>query len=152
MLSGAYMSYQLSGNDASTMRAGDLVPYLNYTKLDLTSEVDSVNGESSYTCGVGTRVCYHLHNGGVLYYWGQDGFCNGTPTAVLYTFDPEPGYSGLTTGSGKAVRFYIYLNGRLTTESNLDASTKWNSTTTGTTCSKNRSAIPSSDPAWFSWN
>ncbi len=149
MISGAYQAYQLSGASTTVMRTQDLTAYFNYASIDTTSQVDDVPGGTSFNCN-GGFPCYRLHNGGVLYYW-TDNFCNGTPTAIAYGFDPDGVYSGTTNGTGKAVRFFLYNNGGLRTEGTLLSNTVWNNTGTSN-CNYNRSAIPASDPSWFSWN
>ncbi len=148
-IAAAYQAHKLSGADVSIMKAHAITSYLNYVSLDSSSFVDSLPGTLSYTCGTGGRPCFRLHSGAVLRYYG-DNFCNGTPTGIPYEVDPDGVYSGTTNGPGKAVRFFLYSDGRITTEGTLATATVW-SADGSSTCGFSRSAIAASDPAWFTW-
>lgn len=152
MLTSAFEQYRAANPDVSTMRTGNLTPYLNFVSVDTGSStlVDNIPGSGSFTCS-STIPCYKLHNGGTLYFWSADGFCNSgsDPTGVTYAFDPDGIYSNSTAdGPSKAIRLWIYSDGTIRTEGTLKSTTRWNSSG-GQTCNQTRSAIPSNDPLWF---
>jgi prepilin-type N-terminal cleavage/methylation domain-containing protein len=147
-ISTAYQMYQYAGGDTSSMTTTQLAQYFNYIQKDTSSSlIDEVYTKNSITCMSG-NPCYRLANGAVIHHWG-DTFCIATNTAIPFDVDPDGSYSGSTNGPGKSVRFFLYKNGRLTTEGTLLSNTKWSGS--GGTCDQTRSALPASDPPWFSW-
>lgn len=147
MISAAFQQYQGTGGDTSSMNATQLTQYFNYIAIDTSSLIDDVGTGSSISCGSSTP-CFKLASGAVLHHWG-DNFCNAKPTGIPYDLDPDGVYSGTTNGPGKSVRFFLYNNGRLSTEGAIDTNTQWG--TGGSGCAHTRSAIPANDPSWFSW-
>jgi prepilin-type N-terminal cleavage/methylation domain-containing protein len=148
-ISTAYQLYQNAGGDTTTMSTTQLAQYFNYIQKDTSSSlIDEVYTKSSITCQLG-KPCYRLANGAVIHHWG-DNFCNVANTAIPFDVDPDGTYSNTTNGPGKSVRFFLYKNGRLTTEGTLLDNTQW-SGNGAATCDQNRSALPADDPPWFSW-
>lgn len=144
----AYQAYRFAGGVTTTMNAEALSSYYNYVSVDTSSVIDLPNGAGQFTCN-GVTPCYRLHNGAVLHSW-RDNFCNGSPTGIPFEVDPDGVNSGTTNGPGKAIRFFLYSDGRITTEGTMASNTRWANDGTGT-CSFTRSAAPSVDPTWFQW-
>ncbi len=146
MVSAAYQQAQLAGVVNSNTRLSDLLPYMNYSKLDTALVVDSIPGWAGDTCS-GSRPCIILHNGAVLLI--EDTYFNGTNTTncVQFLIDPNGKQDILTTadGPGKSIQFNMYYDGFITTR----GQSKPNSCHSGY-C--NYGGNPVYDPAWFSWN
>jgi type II secretory pathway pseudopilin PulG len=146
MVSGAYQQYQVAqGAVPATAKFSDLTPYMNYVKVDTTSQLDDhVGANNNFDCS--GRLCLRLHTGGVLFtQYDSRSFGGTSPTnAVLLYFDPDGTRTGTSTdGPGKSVGFFLYYNGAVTSRANVRPGTADSSVTHG--------ASPSADPSWFSW-
>jgi prepilin-type N-terminal cleavage/methylation domain-containing protein len=147
-VSGAFQQYKATGADLSVMNASALNSYINYLKLDTSTVIDNVSPGTSNNFS-SADPCFELANGAILHHYG-DNFCNAAKTAIPFDVDPDGVYGGTTNGPDKSVRFFLYSNGHITTEGTLDAGTQW-AGNGSSTCGYTRSAIPASDPSWFSW-
>ena len=67
-VSAAYQQLKLnSGVDENTV-FGDMTPYINFVKVDSTSQIDWYNNLGGpLSCGLGPFRCLLLHNGALLY-------------------------------------------------------------------------------------
>lgn len=129
----------------------DLTQYMNYVKLDTTSQIDQINyNAGAYPCDATTR-CLMLSNGAALNYNHGEPFSGtGALDSLQFTVDPDGKVTqsgSPVSGPGKSTTFFIYYNGRLTT---------YGSCAVGTTTSWNNAAAlscpqPGADPAYFSW-
>jgi len=156
MIVGAYEAYKKDNGYEGTpdpatignMVITDLIPYMNYTQQYTGGLIDDRPGGTLFDCS--TDTCYQFANGMILRMRSNRKFCNDTTlTALPFYFDPDGVYSGSTADSpGKAVNFYLYLNGTLRTRGSITASTcvKQGATQTAD------NPVPAEDPAWFGWN
>ena len=129
-----------NGLSASTTM-GNLTPYMNYVKLDSTSVVDDVGG-GTFTCSsVASGTCLILHNGAMLWYWNSVNFAGtGTSNALFFKLDPDAVASTTT-----AIDFFIYTNGKVRSEGEIDPNT----------VSSDATRFPNTglNPSWWSnWN
>jgi type II secretory pathway pseudopilin PulG len=147
-ISDAFQKYRNSSGASAYATTTDLTQYFNYIKMDTSSLIDDLTTSSSITCSA-SDPCFRLANGAIIHHWG-DRLCVSSNTAIPFEVDPDGNYSGTTNGAGKSIRFWIYSNGRLTTEGALSTNTQWAGGGT-TTCDHSRSATPANDPTWFSW-
>lgn len=144
MFSSAYQLYRLDNTVAATTGVKDLTPYMNYVALDSISSIDDVPGYGSKSCN-SPYLCLKLHNGGMIQYNTAENFSTlGTSNVINIMFDPDGVYSGSTTGPSKGIRFFIFVNGRLTSWSGTDSNTRSSESTWN-------GPFPSRDPSWFSW-
>ena len=145
MVSGAYQAYKQQNTPTNSTSTTNMTPFMNYVVLDTTSVIDSKQTQTTTACSAGT--CLRLHNGGMLRY-------NSTPfnavssstSALEYLFDPDGKVTdGTTNGPGKAVNFFLYVNGRIVDRGNSDPNTY---------ASGNNypAADPTTTPPWFSWS
>lgn len=151
-ISGAFQTYKQNHEVTANTKVGDLTPYINYVKIDSTSELDEITGGTSFQCGAltgggwGTLKCLKLHNGAVLEYGETvrfDGVTNNN--ALVFYLDPDGVYSGSATGTGKSLVIFLYANGRVTTYGNIAPGTVNNTNTSPF------SPTPSAEPSWFNW-
>ena len=148
-VSGAFQAYKTNHEVTANTGARDLTPFMNYVRLDSTSELDDTPGGSYFQCGVvgglfGTLTCLRLHNGAVLEYGTNVEFGGVSNTnAIFFYLDPDGVYSGSTTGEGKSLVIFLYANGRVTTFGNVTAGTANNITS--------YNPNPANDPSWFRW-
>lgn len=118
----AYEQYGAENNGIpATLTAKDLVPYMNYVKLDTTSVIDQRYGGWSRNC-TSLNPCLRLHNGGVLlmqgdYRFGQKNKNNFVPI----WFDPDGVNNPSTTGQGKSIVIDFHYDGRLVQSTNRQA-------------------------------
>lgn len=90
----------------------DLTPYINYVYIDTSTPIDDWQTSTSWGCDSTIR-CLVLHNGARVAL-GNAPF--GTTSGIrIIQVDPDGVYGGTTNGPGKAVPFYLYYNGRVTT-------------------------------------
>jgi type II secretory pathway pseudopilin PulG len=139
MLSAAYSQYQLNGTISSNTNGQALTPYMNYVKVDTTSNLDPRPGGSARDCNDGGSVCLRLHNGALLWIpitrFGGTGALN----AFFVHLDPDR----TNTGTADSVTLMLYYNGRVTSRANVAA---------GTADGGGGTYTPGSyDPSWFSW-
>lgn len=150
-ISGALQAFKLENTLTNTTGPGHLTPYLNYVAVDTSSTVDALNTTAtSYSCA--TARCLKMHQGGVLLYW-NDSFCGTTTTnAISFLYDPDGTYSGSTTGTGKAIGFLLYADGRLQTYAYYGPLAYGPSSGTCTVDQATTVINPNLDPSWFSWD
>lgn len=148
MLSAALANYKATNTVTASTTAGALTPYMNYVKVDSTSQFDYENGSTTGDCGSGTDVCLRLHNGAILNYAPSSRF-DGTNTtnAVYFYLDPDGVSSSTTNGPGKSILLWLYSNGSIKDVGNALSNTS--TYFAGSTHTYN--ATPASVPAWFSW-
>ena len=151
MVSAAFQAYQLNNTLSASTNITDLTPFFNYVSIDTTSTYDTVyNGTGAQTCGnAANDYCLRLHNGALFNYHNNTSF-GGTNTTNGLWFALDPDGRVTETGSpfngrGKQVVFWLYFNGRITTEEHCPAGTSA-SNWTPATCPET-----SSNPDWFSW-
>jgi prepilin-type N-terminal cleavage/methylation domain-containing protein len=142
MITGAYDAYRLNNAVTATTRPADLTPFMNYVRVDTASIIDYYPGGSSSNCSA--DQCLKLHNGAVLWYLSGVSF-GGTANinALYFQVDPDGRYCGGTSCEGKAVRFFLYYNGRLSNYGAISSGTVSSDAT--------RNPDPTRDPSWFSW-
>lgn len=143
MLSNALEEHRRHGQLTASTRSSDLTPYINYVKIETSDDdncgMDAVGSSTStYGCGFLTSnhfVVLRLHHGGLVRFPSNDPF-NGTAAtnAIRFFLDPD----GKPTGTGGAVGFFLYYNGRLTTQAH---------------CHPSYAGCPyvNSDPSWLKW-
>jgi prepilin-type N-terminal cleavage/methylation domain-containing protein len=139
-IAAAYQQALLAGTVTTNTTPGDLTPYMNYVSVDTTSSVDWQYTGSTTDCT--TVRCLKLHNGGILHYTSIHFYGTNTTNAIYFYFDPDGTTDGTTTNAGKAVLFFLYYNGRITSWSNAAANTSANGATYGPL---------QVDPPWFKW-
>lgn len=143
MMKGAYAQYQLQATPTSSTGIQDLTPFYNFSEVVTSGLIDEREGLGSENCATAGRVCLKLHNGATLMYFTTVSFAGtGTNNAIWFLVDPDSTYSGSTSGEGKAVKFWLYYQGRVTSQGLIN---------TGTTYSLGVSN-PVADAAWFSWD
>lgn len=148
MIVAAFQIAQTNGTVTTGMKPSDLLPYMNYTKLDTSSTIDqeySSMAGATQSCSTANK-CIQLHNGGVLLFFDDGGTFGGTSAtnAIYLDFDPDLANTDLTTtGPGKAVEFVLYYNGRLSTHWQMHSSTSSSSGPRGMDISAN--------PSWMKW-
>lgn len=114
-ISAAYQQYILANGPSSSVSLSSLTTYLNYVALDSTSIIDSGLNNTSLNCS--SWKCYRMANGSTLAFDAGQTFGATDSLAVSYFYvDPDGAYSGTTNGNGKSIVFFLYYNGRLTTQ------------------------------------
>ena len=147
MVSGAYQNLKLNQQVTGATTPGDLVPYMNYVKVDSTTSIDNIPPSGSFSCSVAIQACYLLHNGGMLWYRTDRTFGETSSTsAIEYGIDPDGEVTGVAGDTGKAVQMISYANGRLRTYGTIEPNTKFGGAA-GT-----YNPDPNNDPDWFSWS
>lgn len=145
MVSGAFQQYLMNNTLSASTTSGAITPYINYVSVHTAGLIDDTPGSTSRDCSDTTNfICLKLHNGGVLWFEKTTSF-SGTSTtnALFYMFDPDSTYSGSASdGPGKSLGFFLYYNGRMTSQAKLVPGTASSAFTWSTT-------YP--DPSWFSW-
>lgn len=114
-ISAAFALYKQTNTPDANTSTTQLASYFNYVKLDTTSLMDHVTGQSSLDCQYAVPGCLVLHNGGYLYPGGSTFGQVLSNNYIHFHFDPDGRYSGSTTGTGKAISILLYFNGRVTT-------------------------------------
>jgi prepilin-type N-terminal cleavage/methylation domain-containing protein len=138
MISGAYQQYSLHNTVTAATKISDITPYMNYVSVDTTTTVDYEQGGSTVQCW--PLICLRMHNGGILFFDGNDNFCGTNATnAVIFYFDAD------ANGPNKSVVFYQMATGRLQTWGQLSSTVY-----SGGACSP-ISQLAGTDPPWFSW-
>jgi prepilin-type N-terminal cleavage/methylation domain-containing protein len=142
----AYQAYALKQPVNGNTAWGDFLQYVNYVKKDTVSIIDSNPGQTSLDCS--SWDCYRLHNGAIIAsYTGFNYSTTDNLTTIYFYLDPDGKYSGSTTGPGKSMVIYIYINGKVTSMGALAPGThdSWGGNyPTGTDATY--------DPTWFRWN
>src|SRR5262249_45092855 len=59
-VSDAYRSYQLSNGVSGSFGIFNLTPYLNYVRIDSTTTIDDIQGNTTLTCGALFLNCLQL--------------------------------------------------------------------------------------------
>jgi prepilin-type N-terminal cleavage/methylation domain-containing protein len=120
MISSAYERYRMANATVSTtVDMIDLFPYMpNYVQNhagDASIVIDNRYGTGTITCSNPGNPCLRLHNGGVLYLWGNDFNGTASTNAVLATFDPDGKVTsdGSAYTEGKGMHIFIYYDGRV---------------------------------------
>jgi prepilin-type N-terminal cleavage/methylation domain-containing protein len=138
----AYQAYKENNVPSSTTTFADLLPYINYVRVDTTSTIDDDNIPATSTTFSATRICYLLHNGAIISpaniatYPSFNG--TGSLNAIFLVVDPDGKYGG-----DRAVTLWLYFNGRVTSNANV---------LPGTTNSYLWSGGGWPDPDWFKWD
>jgi type II secretory pathway pseudopilin PulG len=147
MVTGAYQRYQNEVGATAATGIQDLTPYMNYVAANITTIVDDKQTLGTYTCAsVPAAQCLRLHSGAILRYGTSAGYYFGgtnTTNAIWFDIDPDGTTDGTTNGPGKAVEFWMYYNGRLSTFGTIASNTCYNGGCANPT--------PTLDPPWFSW-
>jgi len=140
MISGAFQQAQMAGIVNSSFSSSGLVPYLNYVKLDTSSNlVDAHPTTSSASCSA-AGPCLILHNGAVIQMFNASFSGTNTTNTIEVRIDPQGNYSGVAD----SLQYEIYYGGRLTTRGQaLSGSVNSNSPGYG--------PCAACDPSWFSW-
>jgi len=145
MISGAYSQYQVDATATSATTAADFTPYMNYVWVDTNAAHtidDSYNAGTDVDCD-NVHICLKLANGSVLMYFTPSFGGTNATNALQFHIDPDGVVTdGTTNGPGKALDFWLYYNGRITTNENM----------TPNTCTSFSCYNPGTDPPWFSWN
>lgn len=147
MVSAAYQLYKQQNGASTTAGIYSLTPYLNYVAVDTSTTIDYPQTLGTITCGsVSYAQCLKLHNGAMLRYGDSSFTFGGSNTTNGIWFDIEPDGIANGTTNGKAVQFWLYYSGRITTYSTVDDPTcmGWG----GSACVH---PTPAYDPPWFSW-
>lgn len=147
-ISEALSQHRLAGKLSASTRPTDLTPYFNYVRVETSGQVDYAYTQNQTDCSA-TKPCLRLHNGAVLYAYGDN--CFGGTTGnhhIWFGFDPDGKYSGTTNGPGKSMHFLIYYSGQLmgTGDVKPGSRTDW-----GCDGDEAQGANPSFVPPWFSW-
>jgi prepilin-type N-terminal cleavage/methylation domain-containing protein len=141
MVLAAYEQYRAANPTIpTTMTPVDLLPYLNYTSIDTSSNYDGFKGESDRTCSV-TSPCLNLHNGGKLQLLGSAFTGNTALHAFAVQFDPDGTANESTTnGPGSSLKMFIYYSGQIKSRGTIYPNTlsNWGVYNPG-----------DSDPDWF---
>jgi len=144
-VAGAYTLYKQNYTLSSSTTFGDLTPYLNYVKLDSSGAlIDDLYTHSTADCDTGSfHYCLRLHNGATLMYFYDNFGGTGTTNGIFFNVDPDGMVTdGTTNGPGKAIQFWLYYNGRISSSAQIVANT----------CSSSGCHSPGSvDPPWFQW-
>jgi len=144
-IAAAYKAYVHNNGASSAISLSSLTTYLNYTAVDTSSLIDSYPGQTSLNCS--SWACYRMANGSILAFDAGQTFGATDDLAISYFYvDPDGVYSGSTTGNSKSVVFFIYYNGRITSQETAAAGSHdvW-----GTIY--NPATQVGKDPAWFRW-
>ncbi len=148
MVLNAYEAYRLNNTVDATTTLGDITPYMNFVRVDTSTLIDHVYGHVSTTrsCSNAANLCLKLFSGATLRTSAPSGvlFCSPASSARWFQIDPDGVVTDVVptaTGTGKAVGFLMYPNGRLTPYDNaLDP-----------TCGNASSVYATGTPSWFSW-
>jgi prepilin-type N-terminal cleavage/methylation domain-containing protein len=157
MITTAYERYKIAnGSVPSTLKADDLMAYMNYvSKLPTTQQLDVHATAATYSsCAGGTAGnqpgnCYKLHNGAAL--WADTAsYFGGTTTsnAIYFRFDPNATYDGAVSDApGMGMQLALYYDGYIKTRATLRPSTAYYNITSGAL--KYESSAGTEDPSWF---
>ncbi len=146
MLTGAYQQAFNTGLIDGSSNSSTLSPHFNYSSIDTSTTIDDVKWNGSLTCSGGSP-CYKLHNGGIL--MGRAGFVGTTTTdAMIFVFDPDGRYGGSTLGPSKSVQFFLFYNGRISTQGKYQTTGSLRSTIGVWAAGAGFWAL---DPDWLSW-
>lgn len=144
-VSAAYQNYIGSNGISASFSLNSLTSYLNYVSLDTTSLIDSYPGTTSLNCSAWR--CYRMANGSILAFDAGQTFGATDALSISYFFvDPDGVYSGSTTGNDKSIGFFLYANGRITTQETAAD----NSHDVWGTVYHPASQV-GKDPTWFQW-
>jgi prepilin-type N-terminal cleavage/methylation domain-containing protein len=137
-----YSAYKMTNLPSASFSTKDLTPYLNYIKLDTsTNNAFDFPYPGTGDCSA-SSPCIYLHNGAVVQLYGNT--FNGTASTniVWFLVDPDSSRTGSPAGGGLEVA--LYYNGRVAT---------WATLTPGSQCSwGSYDPDPYGDPPWFNWN
>ena len=142
----AYQQYRLDNASVTTsMTIADFwEEYGDYVSIETSGSVDDKNNQTDLTC-TSTNRCYKMRNDATIWMVSSRPFGNTENTnAISFRVDPFEGYSGTTTGSEKAVQFFLYYNGRLKSRNNVDPNTY--------VASSSYSPGTTHDPDYWSWD
>jgi prepilin-type N-terminal cleavage/methylation domain-containing protein len=150
MVAQAYAAYRGKATPTSSTRFADLTPYMNYVKWDNSAAtiVDNVYGSSTVNTdcgGASNRWCLHLHNGAILTYFQISFGGTANTNAIYFQVDPDGVAQSTANGPGKAVQFFLYYNGRITSKAYIGADDASSSGNLG-------GPRPDREPPWFSWS
>lgn len=149
MMLSAYENYKTANaGSAWSTKIFSLTPYMTYLQVD-TSTATRIDGPlsgtwstGSQTCGaqfIGNNYCYHLQNGGTIwfndaYYFGSTNSTN----AIWFDFDPD------SSGPAEALQFWLTFDGHIYTVKNLPTTV-----TTGYIFSTSTQTPTTQDASWF---
>jgi prepilin-type N-terminal cleavage/methylation domain-containing protein len=151
MISEAYLRLKQDKGISTSTSSGDLSPYMNYVSVaNPASEIDGLgDGGTSYTrdCDI---TCLRLHSGGILKLTSNS--CGGVTAfggtsathSISFTFDPDGLPYATAGGTGTAIEFLLFYNGRVTTRGEQAGYAN--------SCFSAGGPFPSLNPSWFSWN
>lgn len=151
MISQSYQLYRLSlggGSPPTSTGWDDLTPYMNYVRLDSTSDVDNVDHTANSVSCASHPHCLTLHSGAKLYLIESAFNATDDLATIRVYYDPDGKVTdNVPHGSGNSVCFFLSYNGRLSTWGTAPAGSH-NSGSTFTPAAPS----PKTDPAWFSWD
>lgn len=123
-ISNAYSRYKLDQDPTADFNPTDLVPYLNYVRLQTTGALDNKGGNlGKFDCEA-LAPCMVMHNGSSIWLYQGNGTTWGTKfggtAANYYTdfyMDPDGDlqHETTTTGLGKSFAIGLYYDGRVKT-------------------------------------
>ena len=146
MIKDAYDLYRIENRATANTLCRDLTPYMNYVAVVNSGAVDDNPGHGTTTCGSGNYKCLRLHSGGMLLYDNNTAFGGTSETRMIwFDYDPDGKATGGSGDAGKAVGFFLYFNGHITSGDYVYPNS--NSTTY---INVNPGDEP--DPDWFSWD
>jgi prepilin-type N-terminal cleavage/methylation domain-containing protein len=142
LIMAAYGQYKLTNSPvATTTKATDLTPYMNYVSLDTVSSIDGMFNEADITCAT-TRICLSLHNGGKLLLYNSGFNGSSTTNAVMLQFDPDGTANESTTnGPGSSLKMVLYYDGTVKSRGTI-----FSDTVSGSVTYQPGSSY---DPVWF---
>ena len=144
ILSQAYEAYQLQSDPDAFTTPKDLIQFVNGVEIVTSGEeLDGTPGNApGFRVGCsGINPCVKLHNGGLLWFPGYNGFSGTTESHFVFVwFDPD----GSATGTNDTLELNLYYNGLIRSWATLLP----NSITQEGVYNPD----PSYDPAWFSWD
>lgn len=149
MIVGAYTRYRQDNTVTINTKPSDLIPYMNYARLDTSGTVlddhYTLSGTAS-TC-INASPCVLLHNGARIRFYDPESFGQLAPDyAIIFQVDPDGQLTDNTTNNnGKLTELYLYAtNGRIATRGEITDQTYTSFT--------GRSPVPAYVSPWFSWN
>ncbi len=152
-ISGAYAAYSLNNTVTSATTSADLTPYMNYVRVDTSTELDHVQNVSGTTSCAVTPLsgCLMLHGGAALRYSSGCFYGTSSLNIINFYFDPDGRVTGDTGTSSttKGLSISLYANGRITTAGGRTTG----SLTGNAVCSGSnaQNPDPAADPSWLSW-
>jgi prepilin-type N-terminal cleavage/methylation domain-containing protein len=124
----------------------DLTPYLNYVAVDSISIINNRAAGVLPNLNCSASSCLRLHNGAIIIYNQNLCFAGSAPTnAITWQIDPNGREDAV-----KGLRVFIYYNGKIRTDSTIEANTQFQGNCGGGVTTLAGPTPP--DPDWFSWD